>query len=89
MSDTGVTNLTSLKIKNAVMADIAAFIAETARPFAIIVTSIAAARAIVIIAHKIGVGEAALYIGAVLAGLGALYFGKAWEKVTQIRQGAQ
>lgn len=85
MSDAGSPTLTSLKIKNEVLADIAAFAGEMARPFAIIVISASAGRAIVILAHKLGAGEAALYIGAVLAGLGALYGAKAWEKVAQIR----
>lgn len=87
MSDVGTPGLTSLRIKTPWLADLAAFVGEIARPFAIISLSMAAARATVILAQKLGPGEAAIFIGAVLAGLGALYGAKAWEKVTQIRQG--
>lgn len=90
MSDTGApAALTSLRISNPILADVAAFVGEIARPFAIIIISIGSYRAIVIVANKVSTGEgAAMFIGAVLAGLGALYFGKAWEKVTQIREGS-
>lgn len=59
---------------------IKAFIGDLARPFAIIATSYAAARATIILAHKVGtLTEAAIYIAAVFAGVGALYGAKAWE----------
>jgi hypothetical protein len=87
VSDTGVPNLTSLKIKNPVLADIAAFIGEVARPFAIISTSGAASVSVIHLTAKVNSPEAGVYIGAVFLGVGALYGAKAWEKVTQIRQG--
>jgi len=60
---------------------IKAFIGDLARPFAIYVTSGAAAIATVAIAYKNsdGFSAAAIFIGAVYAGVGALYVGKAWE----------
>ena len=58
------------------------FIGETARPVAIISTSIAASVATVIIARQVENGnDGAIFIGAVLAGVATLYVGKAWEKV--------
>lgn len=59
---------------------IKAFIGDLARPFAIISTSAGASVATVIIAQKVtGFAEAALFIGAVFTGVGALYTAKAWE----------
>jgi hypothetical protein len=60
-----------------------AFIGDLARPFAIYATSGAAALATVAIAFKNddGFSAAAIFIGAVYAGVGALYAGKAWENV--------
>lgn len=56
------------------------FVADLARPFAIISTSAASAWAIVVIAYKVETGESgAIFVGAVLAGLGALYGVKSWE----------
>lgn len=89
MSDSGVPNLTSLKIENRCLRDIAAFVGEVARPFAIIVTSASAGISSIILALKVDAPNAAVYIGAVYLGVGTLYLGKAWEKVTQIRQGGQ
>lgn len=89
VSDTGVTNLTSLKISNPRLADIAAFVGEMARPFAIIITAGCAGASSIILALKVNSPEAAVFIGAVYLGVGSLYIGKAWEKVTQIRQGSQ
>lgn len=58
-----------------------ATLGNLARPFAIYVTSAAAAWAIVLGAQKITTGEGgALYIAAVLAGLAGLYWGKSWEQ---------
>jgi len=57
------------------------FIGDLARPFAIYVTSGAAALATGTIAFKNddGFSAAAIFIGAVYAGVGALYGAKAWE----------
>jgi hypothetical protein len=66
------------------------FIGDLARPFAIVSSSLAASWATIVIAYKVdGFGEAALFIGAVYAGVGALYVGKAWEVNTQAKQTAQ
>ncbi len=86
VSDTGKTELSSLKIQTPWLADAAAFIGEVARPFAIISTSYGAAHATLILAMKVNSPEAAVFLGAVFVGVGALYGAKAWEKVTQIRQ---
>lgn len=87
MSDVGAPGLTSLKIKSPWLADCAAFVGEIARPFAIISTSFAASKATLMLAAKVNSPEAAVFLGAVFMGVGALYGAKAWEKVTQIRQG--
>lgn len=60
------------------------FIGDLARPFSIISTSGAAAWATVAIVDKVkdpSFEGAAIYIGAVFAGLAALYGFKAWESV--------
>lgn len=55
-------------------------IADLARPFAIYVSSAGASIATVVIAFKVtGFAEAALFIGAVFTGVGALYGARAWE----------
>lgn len=58
-----------------------AFIGDLARPFAIISTSLAGSIATVIVATKIGpdASAAAIFIGAVYAGVGTLFGAKAWE----------
>jgi hypothetical protein len=57
-----------------------AFIGDIARPFAIYVTSGAASVATIMVAFRTDNGtDAALLIGAVYAGLGALYAARAWE----------
>lgn len=62
------------------MKGLAEFLGDVARPFSIITTSFAASYAIISIAHRVmGFGEGAAFIGVVLAGVGALYWGKAWE----------
>lgn len=67
-----------------------AFIGDIARPFSIISTSAAASWATVVIAQKVTSFEgAALFIGAVFAGLGGLYWGKSWEIGTQAKQAAK
>jgi len=59
---------------------IKSLIGDLARPVSIIVTSLSASWATVVIAYKVdGFESAALFIAAVYAGLGALYWGKAWE----------
>lgn len=62
------------------MSRFAEFIGEIARPFAIIATSFAAAWASVVASYRIENGnDGAILLGAVFAGVGALYIGKAWE----------
>lgn len=64
----------------------AVFLGEIARPFAILSTSASAAFATSVIAWRIDdFGEAAFYIAAVYGGLGALYWGKAWE-ITKVEK---
>ena len=56
------------------------FIADIARPYSIISLSTASAAAVVIIAHKVdGFEGAALFIGAAMGGVAALYGAKAAE----------
>lgn len=88
MSDSGAPILTSLTIKNPVASDVAAFIGEVARPFAIIITAAGAARATIILAGKVNSAEAAVFIGAIFLGVGTLFGAKAWEKVAQTRADA-
>ena len=58
------------------------FIGDLARPFAIIVTSGGAAWATVVVAYRVENGnDGAILMGAIFAGVGALYIGKAWEAV--------
>jgi hypothetical protein len=67
------------------------FIADLARPFAIYVTSAAAAVATVTITMRIATMDfsgAAIFVGAVFSGVGALYGLKAWENNTQAKQTA-
>lgn len=88
MSDSGIPNLTSLTITNPIARDIAAFIGEVARPFAIIITAWGVARATIILAMKVNSPEAAFYIGAVFLGVGTLFGAKAWERVAQTKADA-
>lgn len=63
------------------MMDLKGTISDLARPFAIYVSSLAAAIATVTIAFRVTTfGEGALFIGAVFTGVGALYTAKAWER---------
>ncbi len=56
------------------------FIADLARPFAIYVSSAGAGIATVVIAFKVtSFAEAALFMGAVFTGLGALFAARSWE----------
>lgn len=58
------------------------FIGETARPFAIIVTSVSAAVATVLVAMRTENGnDAAILMAAIFSGVAALYGAKAWEAV--------
>ena len=60
--------------------DFKALVGDLARPFAIIASSASAAVATVVIAFKVdGFDGAALFIGAVYAGVGALYGAKSLE----------
>jgi hypothetical protein len=60
------------------------FIADLARPLAIISTSFAASWGIVVVAYRVENGnDGALYIAAALTCVGAIYIGKAFE-VTRI-----
>lgn len=88
MSDSGAPILTSLTISNPIARDVAAFVGDIARPFAIISTSGAAAVAIVILALKVNSTEAAVYIGAAFLGVGTLFGVKGWEKVAQTKADA-
>jgi hypothetical protein len=66
-----------------------AFVGDLARPFAVISTSAAAAAATVLIALRVtSYAEGAIFIGAVYAGVGALYAAKSWELNTQAKQAA-
>lgn len=78
MSDTGISEpLTRADV-------VKGFIGDMARPFAIYVTSASAAITPVVLAVRIDVMKidltgAGIFIGAIFAGLGALYGAKAWE----------
>ena len=59
---------------------IKSFIGDLARPFAIISTSFAASWASIVAAYRIENGnDGAILLGAIYAGVGALYIGKSWE----------
>lgn len=65
------------------------FLGDLARPFAIIATSFAAAWASIVVAYRVHNGnDGAILIGAIFAGVGALYIGKAWEVAKTGRQAA-
>jgi hypothetical protein len=62
------------------MERIKVFIADIARPYSIISLSTASSAAVVIVAHKVdGFEGAALFIGAAMGGVAALYGAKAAE----------
>lgn len=83
MTDTPVTNPPSR------LDAVKSFVGDLARPFAIIVTSASAATATVVVSFKVdGFDGAAIFIGAVFAGVGALYGAKAWENTRTGRQAA-
>ncbi|MBJ7410112.1 MAG: hypothetical protein JHD15_07060 [Phenylobacterium sp.] len=69
-------------------------VADLARPFSILVTSLSAAVTPVIIVIRVApdrldlIGAAAL-VGAHFAGLGALYWGKSWEQAKVAGQNAE
>jgi len=66
------------------------FIADLARPFAIISTSLAASWGIVVVAYRVHDGnDGALYIAASLAGVGAIYIGKSIEVFKSNRVAAE
>ena len=66
------------------------FIADLARPFAIISTSLAASWGIVVVAYRVHDGnDGALYIAASLAGVGAIYIGKSIEVFKTNRAAAE
>jgi hypothetical protein len=84
MTDTPVTTQPPSRLDK-----IKAFIGDLARPFAIISTSAAASASVIMIAKRVESFEGgAAFIAAVFAGLGALYWGKAWEVGTQAKQAA-
>lgn len=71
-----------------------AFIGDLARPFSIIATSASAAIVPVVVAaraapERLDLTAAALFVGAVYAGVGALYWGKAWEVAKTNGQAAE
>lgn len=66
------------------------FIGDLARPFAIIVTSGGAAWATVVVAYRVENGnDGAILMGAIFAGVSALYIGKAWEVAKTGKQSAE
>lgn len=66
------------------------FIADLARPFAIISTSFAASWGIIVVAYRVHDGnDGALYIAASLTGVGAIYIGKAIEVFKTNRANAE
>lgn len=66
-----------------------AFIGDLARPWAIVVTSAAAAWATVVIAYKVENGnDGAIFAGAYFLGVGTLYIGKAVEVLRSNRNAA-
>lgn len=78
MSDTGITQ------PQGRIDRIKGFIGDMARPFAIYVTSAGAAVTPVVLAVRIDVTKieltgAGIFVGAIFAGVGALYGAKAWE----------
>lgn len=69
---------------------IKAFIGDLARPFAIYVTSGAAAVATIMVANRTENGtDAAILLGAVFAGVGAIYTAKSWEVAKTGKQAAE
>ena len=67
-----------------------ATIGNLARPFAIYAVAFASAKAIVILARLVGtLAEAAIYIGAVLGGLAAIYGVKSWENAKATKHTAE
>ena len=69
---------------------IKSFVGDLARPFAIYVTSASAAIATVMVAFRTQDGtDAAILMGAVFAGVGALYGAKAWEITKTGKQAAE
>lgn len=66
------------------------FIGDLARPFAIYTSSAAASIATVMVAARTENGtDAAILMGAVYAGVSALYVGKAWENAKAGKQAAE
>lgn len=62
------------------MKSLADFIGAVARPFAIIAASFAGSWASIVAAYRIENGnDGAILLGAIFAGIGTLYLGKAWE----------
>ncbi|QFU31493.1 hypothetical protein [Brevundimonas sp. Bb-A] len=73
-----------------ILTRITAMVGDLARPLAIIASSFAAAWATVVIAYRVENGnDGAIFIGAVFAGVGALYIGKAWEIAKTGKQSAE
>lgn len=69
-------------------------VGELARPFSIIATSFSAAVVPVVIVWRIAperldLVAAAAFVGALYAGVGALYWGKAWEQAKVSGQAAE
>lgn len=71
-------------------AEVRATVGDLARPIALISVGIGSLVAIITIAQKVDNGnDGAIFIGAVLAGLGALYVGKVWENNTTTKANAE
>lgn len=65
------------------------FVGDLARPYAIIVTSTSAAgSALALAVRATDLAGAAIFIGAVFAGVGGLYAAKSWENNNQAKQTA-
>lgn len=72
---------------------IKAFVGDLARPFAIIATSLSAAVVPVIVVVRVAPDRldliaAAAFIGAIYAGVGGIFWGKAWENAKTGKQAA-
>lgn len=88
MTDTPIQPVASPPVPRSEV--VKSFIGDLARPFAIYVTSGAAAIATVMVAARTENGnDGAILMGAVFTGVGALFIGKAWEVAKTGKQAAE
>jgi hypothetical protein len=88
MTDTPIQPVASPPVARS--EQIKAFIGDLARPFAIIATSFAASWATITVSYRVSDGnDGAIFIGAVYAGVGALYGFKAWERRKESEKAAE